>query len=136
MGNPVPTLVSYAPLIASAIASIAFLSGLWQFWHTQRLTREVKAVELFLKFNELNQQLAEGGRRENEATIFWKCNALVAITESVFNLTQGNKSWAATVHWMLEAQKEFLTAQPLNCETFSPAFLKLLKEAVPRVQCG
>jgi hypothetical protein len=120
-----------APLIASAIAAIAFLSGLWQFRHTQLLTREVKAVELFLKFNELNQQIAESKRSEEHDAVFWRRNAMVAITEAVFNLTQGNKSWEATVRWMFEVQKEFLTRQPFAGDTFSPGFVRLLKEAIP-----
>ena len=127
-------IIRYAPLLASTVATAAFLSGLWQFRRTQRLTREVKAVELFLKFNELNQQLAQLSEVDHQAN-FWKHNALLAMTEAVFKLTVGERPWRETVAWMLEAQRWFLTQNPINCATFSGKFVKAMKQAVPQLQC-
>ena len=81
-----------APLLASTIAIAAPLSGLWQFRTTQRRVGESKAIDLFLKFNELNDQLTKGGGAESlQAIVFWQHNAFLAITEAVFKLTKGDE---------------------------------------------
>ena len=128
-------LIPYAPLFASTVAVIAILSGLWQFRRTQQLTREVKAVELFLKFNELNQQLASVITEKERKATFWQHNALVAITEAVYRLTIGDQSWEATVSWMLKAQEPFLTQSPVNCQSFSREFVTKMKLAIPNMKC-
>ncbi len=55
--------------------------------------REMKAIELFLKFNEQREELvAKPPPRKGDAA-YWRSNALLAATEGVFKLTRGDKGW-------------------------------------------
>jgi hypothetical protein len=141
---------SIATVLAAAIAGVALLVGLWQFNRTQQLTRqnlllqakalqherEVKAIELFLKFNELNAELVSESRSAGSEGAFWKHNALLAITESVFRLTAGDVGWRETVLWMLQIQKPFIVDNPINCKTFAPEFIELIKSSCPEMRCA
>ena len=128
-------LIRFAPLLASTIAIAAILSGLWQFRQTQRLSREAKAVDLFLKFNELNEGLIANPASNLEDVSFWKFNALLTITEAVFRLTDGEATWKHTVHWMLRLQEPFLTTNGVKSRTFSPRFVREIRMAVPNAKC-
>jgi hypothetical protein len=122
--------------LASTIAIAAILSGLWQFRQTQRLSREAKAVDLFLKFNELNEELVVNPVTNRENATFWKINALLTITEAVFRLTDGEATWKQTVHWMLRLQEPFLTTNGVNSKTFFPEFVREIRVAVPNAKCN
>lgn len=124
-------IIGFAPFFASFVAIIAMLSGLWQFKKTQRLVRETKAIDLFLKFNELNEQLSKIESSENKSMVFWQSNAMLAITETIFKLTEGDDSWRETVKWMLEIQDSFLIDTGINSKSYSPAFVSLMKEIIP-----
>ena len=111
-----------ATVLATLVAAGAFVFGVYQFRDTQQMARrnlelqmetlqqdrEKKAVELFLKFNEQEQELAtKPPPRKGEAG-YWRYNALLATTEAVFRLTRGDEGWEETVSWMLEVQRPFL----------------------------
>jgi hypothetical protein len=128
-------LLKYAPLLASVIATVAILSGLWQFRTTQRLTREAKAVDLFLKFNELTEKLPTTQGTRPPQSSFWQYNALLTITQAIFALTRGIHSWDSTIEWMLQTQNWFLTQNSINCQSFSPEFVIRMKKAVPQIRC-
>jgi len=139
-----------ATIIASLVAILAFGFGLSQFTDTQQLAREnlrlqaqalshereSKAVELFLKFNELKKEVANKPLPKKGGAAFWHHNMLLAITESVFKLTEGDAGWLETVSWMLEGQRPFLESAPQGCKTFADAFVVLMRHAAPRITCS
>lgn len=118
----------------SSVATILAVGlGLWQFWETQDLAREnlanereMKAVELFVKFNEVQEKLTKDGKKIEDVG-YWSGNGLVAIAESISNFTHGNKSWDSTVSWMLDELAPFLIKNQLECKTYSPSFANLLR---------
>ena len=142
-------IASVATVVASAVAVIAFLAGLWQFNQTLRLTRgnlrqqselfrherEAKAIDLFLRFSELQHRLAGQPLSRTDEATFWQHNALLGISESIYKLTAGDTDWGETVLWMLQAQKPFIGANRINCKTFTPAFIEKMRETVPELQC-
>ena len=126
-------IVNFLAGLSSFVTIVAFVLGLWQFWETQNLAqenlaneREMKAVELFIKFNEVQEKLTEGGKK-TEDVAYWSGNGLVAIVESISNLTHGNKSWDSTVSWMLDELAPFLIKNQPECKTYSPSFADLLR---------
>jgi hypothetical protein len=140
---------NWASIAASIIAAIALLTGLGQFIVTQRLShknlelqaetlkteREMKAIELFVKFNEMEQEVATKPPPRRGDAAFWRYSALLSITESVFTLTKGDLSWDVTVAWMLDTQRPFLSQTPFNCKMFAPLFLDRMKLTVPELRC-
>jgi hypothetical protein len=143
-------VASIATVVASIVAIIALTVGLWQFNKTQRFAREnlrlqaktlqhereVKAIELFLKFNELQQEATSAAPSKKGDATFWRHNALVAITESVYRLTAGDAGWEETVIWMLQIQRPFLTQNIFNCKTYDPMFVEKIKQVVPELRCA
>ena len=141
-------LASVSTLAASIVALLAFLAGLWQFNRTQRLTRtnlelqsdllhherEARAVELFIKFNELKASTAGKPLDQSDEALFWQHNSMVAITESVHKLTHGDKTWDQTVVWMLERQDAFLRLNAIDNATYSPTFLALIEKTLPKAR--
>ena len=125
-------LAEHLSAIAVALAAlVAILVGGRQFAETQRLTRETQAVELLIKFNELSVNRDA----EDEDRAFWTNNARLTITESIHHLTVRNKSWEATVLWMLGTQTDFLTSRRLVCSTYSPSFMDILKQSGIPFKC-
>jgi hypothetical protein len=129
-------LVPYAQVLGPLVTAIAFLAGLWQFRRTQLLSREAKAIDLFLKFNELKDQLAKRETDKLPEAAFWQHNALLAITEAVFRLTEGDRSWEATVDWMLKSQQWFLTQTSIVCASYSARFVARMRRVVPDLRCA
>ena len=142
-------LAHIATVIAALVAILAFGFGLSQFNETQRLTREnlklqmealshereSKAIDLFVKFNELQKEVAGKPLPRKGEAGFWHHNMLLALTESIYKLTEGDTGWHETVVWMLTSQKPFLVAVPQGCKTFAAEFLKLMKDAAPAMRC-
>ena len=95
---------SYFATIAVAVVGIcALLVGVYQFSETQKqqretleLERQAKAVELFVKYNDLMREAAAQKSRENTGAVFWRNNLSIAITESIWNLTIGDSGWEST----------------------------------------
>lgn len=126
-------LESVSVVIASLVAVVTFLVGLWQFDQTQKLARdnlanerEMKAVELFVKFNDLQEKFSASAHVTPEVE-YWRGNSMVAITESISNLTRGKSGWDFTVNWMIDVLAPFLLKNPPKCETYSDDFASLLK---------
>lgn len=123
-----------ATISASVVAVVLLFFGVYQFNETQTLAqenlrneREMKAVELFVKFNELQEERVASTSDNAGEAAYWRGNTLVAITESIYNLSEGNASWKATVEWMLNVQEPYLIQNPPNCNTYSAEFSALLK---------
>lgn len=131
-----------ATVIAAIIAALAIGFGYHQFRQTQllatdnlKLQREMYAEELFLKFAEQMSSGMGGSIPPRGHPDFWKHSALLAITESVYRLTKGDTGWLATVTAMLHAQKPFLQATAIECETFNAEFIAHVKSVVPTLNC-
>ena len=155
MANPGPgplaKLAQYAPLAATVIVSMVFVLGGWQFVETQRAQRESlalqnlavhqsneiaqadinsKAVDLFMRYNELMLQVAapvpKGVKRE---TRYWKENLAISLLESLSNLTRGRAEWEQTILWALDRHLRFIREQRLACNGYSPDFIHVLERA-------
>lgn len=100
------------------------------------LARDVKtaeinsrAVDLFLRYNELMQQVAApAGKGVKKEQRYWKEHLAVSLLESLFNLTRGNREWEQTVSWALERHGRFVREQRLGCAAYSEAFVRLLEK--------
>ena len=128
------------------------LAGLQQFAETQRVQREsivarqallvregeVRAVEsnaraadLFIKYNDLVQQLnampARNVRRDGR---YWKEGLAVGLLESLFNLTRGDRDWEASIAWSLERHARFVREQRLPCATYSDEFVRFVEKSL------
>lgn len=142
--------VNIATVAGAVVATIAFLFGVWQFYETQQLAREnlrlqaetlaherdTKAIELFIRFNELQKEVASKPLPRKGDAAFWHYNMMLSLTESVFRLTEGDAGWRETVKFMLDTQRPFLEGVPQGCGTFSQPFLELMKAAVPKLHCA
>jgi hypothetical protein len=140
----------FATIIASLVATFTFSFGLLQFNETQKLAREnlrlqtetlihereTKAIELFVKYNELQKEIADKPSPRKGDAAFWHHNLLLTLTESVFRLTEDDFGWGQTVGWMLQSQKTFLESVEQGCRTFAPKFLNLMKTAAPAMKCA
>jgi hypothetical protein len=138
-----------ATVAPAVIAAAAFLFGVCQFTQTQKLARknlelqaetlqqerESKAVDLFLKFNEKQQELAAKPPPRKGEAAFWRYNAMLSTTEAVYILTRGDVGWEETVSWMLEVQQPYLKQTQFPCKTFSQDFLVEMRKAVPGLKC-
>ena len=139
-----------ANITAAIVATLALLAGSYQFWRTQELTqqnlrlqaetlnndRESKAIEFFVKFNEIKKELAgKPVPTSDTSPDFWSHNLALSLTESVFRLTEGDPGWKKTVLWMLESQRQFLESVPQGCKTFAQNFRFLMQKTAPSMRC-
>lgn len=116
---------SIATIVACFVAVVALILGARQFAATQKSSRESQAVELFLKFNQLN---IEQALSSNEQSDHWYNNSKFAITESLFEIAHKSKSWADTVRWMLDQQKEFIRGGSFDVDTYTERFRAFCKK--------
>jgi hypothetical protein len=151
--EPRPTTLegpaNIATIVASVVATMALIFGYVPFHETQLLTRkamelqvsaleherEAKAIDLFLKFNEIQQAIASPSRKTKGEVLFWQQNIALTTTESVFKLTQGDAGWMATVAFMLQEQRDFLKKNGLQCATFLPAFVEFVTKEMGEDVC-
>ena len=99
-------------MASSLVVVAAVVFGSYQFYETQKLQREsiaiqkdsfepernAKAVELFVKYNELMMQPTTGvSKAAKREAWYWKENLAVSLLESLFNLTSGRQEWEAMV---------------------------------------
>lgn len=140
---------SLATILASFVAALALSFGYYQFQATQLLTRqtlelqkdalqherEAKAIDLFLKFNEVQTGISTPARGKTADVLFWQQNMAMTITEAVFKLMQSDPGWMATVKFMLREQEKFLKQDGLECETFLKDFIDLAREVVKQDIC-
>lgn len=121
----VSVLANWSTIAACIVAVIALLLGTRQFAETQRASRETQAVELFLKFNQLNIEQALSSNAESD---HWYNNSKFAITESLFEIAHKSESWAHTIRWMLEQQDDFIRSGNFDVETYTKGFRKFCKK--------
>lgn len=139
-------------LAASIVAIIVLIAGASQFSDTQRAQRasiarhdevlhlerdsrqaetHAKAVELFMKYNELmlqlNTPLPKGAKRE---TRYWKENLALGLLDALTNLTHGNREWENTITWALERHARFIREQRTACTAYSDEFIHLLEKSI------
>ena len=146
-----------ATVVGAIFAVVTFWIGLGQFTKTQELAREnlrlqaetldrqiaawgleqeAKTVDLYLKFNELKEELATkplpASKKEAQ---YWRHNRLLGITEMVFRLTENDAGWQKTVGLMIESQTPFLTRIEFACDTFAERFKARLLAEVKGFRC-
>ena len=127
-------IANVATIVASVVAVAALIGGLWQFKLTEETTREAKAIDLYLRFNEINGALPEYSTTRDPPDAFWRRNALVTFTESVFRLTAPDPGWREKVDWMILVQRPFLTSTAVNRRTYSQPFVRVLETAIPELR--
>jgi hypothetical protein len=111
-------------VLAAVIALAAVLIGSYQFVAAQKSSREVNAVDLFLKFNQLSLDQSVADNTEAD---FWYNNSKLSVTESLYNIIIGIESWEHTVAWMLSCQAEFINEIDFCTNTYTKEFLSFLK---------
>ena len=138
-----------ATIVASLAATFALCLGYLQFHTTQELTRETlqlqldalehgresKAIDLFLKFNEVQQGINNPAVSTSEEVKFWQQNLAITITESIYKLTENDQGWMATVAFMLREQRDFLEKHGLDCSTFLPSFIEFVNNELGEDVC-
>ncbi|MBA3003596.1 MAG: hypothetical protein FP813_07080 [Desulfurivibrio sp.] len=110
---------NWSTIVACIVAVFALVLGARQFVETQKASREYQAVELFLKFNQLNIEQALSSNLESD---HWYNNSKFAITESLFEIAHKSESWASTIRWMLEQQEDFIRSGNFDVETYTKRF--------------
>ena len=129
------SLADFWTIVASITAVGALIVSSRQFRLTQRSTRESQAIDLLLKFNQLNidqQKLAieaatKPALAEEKKTDLWYGNCKMAITEALFEISHHSPSWRSTIRWMLHMQMDFILEGGFECETFSSEFRAFCK---------
>lgn len=99
------------------------------------LEREMKAIELFIKFNQQQQLITAKPLLKKGGMDFWKHNILLVETETVFRVTKGDAAWEDTIAWIFEGQRPFLRQTMFKCNTIAVDFVELVKIAVPNLKC-
>jgi hypothetical protein len=159
-----PSLSNWATIAAALVAGLTFYFGYLQFRETQEATRqtlnlqregldldrESKAVELFVKYNEMMAEpgpsppprpaWAAGATQSPSPAkpggeFSWQDNNALAIAEAIYKLRRDDEGWRATVGWMLSHHTDFLEKTGIDCGTYDEEFIELLKQQVPRVLC-
>ena len=132
-----------ATIFAALVAAASFYYGYHQFSKTQQDARKVltlqeqaleqdrdsKAVDLFVKYNEMMSV----PRRTGEG--FWRENLGLSIAESIFRLRSNDAGWKETVAWMLSNHIAHLKQNGLNCPTYDAEFVKLANAAAQDDLC-
>jgi len=119
-----PIAANVSTVMAAVTALVAVLIGSWQFIAAQKASREVNAVDLFLKFNQLSldQSVAD-----NQDADFWYNNSKLSVTESLYNIIIGIESWEHTVKWMLDCQVDFINETSFATNTYTKEFLSFMR---------
>ena len=130
-------------MASSLVVVAAVVFGSYQFYETQKLQREsiaiqkdsfepernAKAVELFVKYNELMMQPTTGvSKAAKREAWYWKENLAVSLLESLFNLTSGRQEWEAMVGWALEKHGRFIREQRLSCGAYTEQFISYVEK--------
>lgn len=140
-----------ATILASLSVIVAVSVGSYQFSETQKNQRALfvaqetalgeariaktaelnsRAIELFLKYNELMLQAnAPASKNVRPETRFWKEHLAVNLLESLFNLTRGSKEWENAIRWAVDRHARFIQKQQLSCASYSPEFVAYLEES-------
>lgn len=112
-------------IIAGIVGVFALTMSARQFIATQISSRETQAVDLFIKFNQLN---IEQKLSSNDESDHWYNNCKFAITESLYLIAHKQKNWLNTVKWMLAQQEDFINSGGFAVDTYSDRFVEFCKE--------
>jgi hypothetical protein len=126
---------NWSTIAASVTAVLALTISAFQFYLTQRSSRESQAIDLYLKWNNLyideeNNRHAANKTTLNVESSYWYDNCKLAITEALFEVTYGSREWSATVEYMLKRQGKSVSEDGLKWDTYSPRFRKLLRKSL------
>ena len=123
--DPFSVAADIATMIACIVAVIAVIMSASQFIATQKSSRETQAVELFIKFNQLN---IEQRHSSNHVSDHWYNNCKFAITESIYHIAYKSKGWVSTVKWMLDQQADFIHGEGFAVDSYSEIFRAFCKQ--------
>lgn len=135
-------LAYIATIIAAIIAAVSVLVAGHQFKATQGLERdnldlerEAKAVDLFVKYNEMMRGTAARTSVKNPETVDWRSNLAIGIAESIFRLRSNDSGWVATVGWILQNEDRERVVNDLDCTTYDPRFVLLAAKTLGHSVC-
>ena len=129
----------FASVVGAVIAAIAVLIAGSQFREAQAIGREARAVDLFVKYNEL--MIAQPSPAAETVPVgtdprMWRSNLAVAIAEAVFRFTKGDAGWKLTTRYMVETHKDYLVGpNHPDCKTYDRAFVDFINEVVHHDLC-
>jgi hypothetical protein len=130
--NYISISADLATILACITAIAALVISTTQFYLTQTATRESQAVDLFLKWNELN--IEEAGisptaqpSNQNGRSTDWYGNCKMAITEALYEVSHRSPSWEKTCEWMLSMQHNFIVEGGFDVNTYCPRFRKFCR---------
>ena len=140
----------WATIVAAAVAVFTFYYGYQQFRQTQQATRdalalqreaaevdrESKAVELFVKYNEVMLEPHPSPKSGKAPSEFWRDNLAISIAESIFKLRGNEAGWRETVRWMLSNHAENLKKKGLDCPTYDGEFVKFVNQVMQKNVCN
>jgi hypothetical protein len=131
-----------ATITASIVAVAALIFGTYQFRCTQTLQREnldfereTKAVDLFIKYNDLKREASERRAKESKEGTEWQDNVLIGIAESIWDLRHEVPAWRKTVEWMLAEEDKSSKITDLGCDTYDRSFVEFARHAVGHEVC-
>lgn len=138
-----------ATIVAALVTVGGLYYGVTQFAKTQEDARRVyaqqeqaldqerdsKAMDLFVKYNELMSEAAPGKKSGEGGSNYWRDNLAIAIAESIFRFRRNDSGWKQTVVWMLSNHTSYLKKNGLNCPTYDPDFVKLANTATQANLC-
>jgi hypothetical protein len=116
-----------ATVIAAVIAAVAIILGYEQFSKGHELEKKSKAVDYFIKYNEI--------MKDTPANNFWSYNVSMSIAESIYKLRRDDSGWVETVEWMLIQHKDSLKTAGLGCRTFDDDLEELAKTVAGKDVC-
>jgi hypothetical protein len=146
----IQNLSSLATIIAALVAMVAFGLGYKQFNETQQSTRktlslqrealemerESRAVDLFVKYNDLMREPRPKRMNRAPDADLWRSNLAIGIAESIFRLRRSDEGWKNTVEWMISQHSKFLGRRRLNCQTYDSEFVSLITDAMGQDVCS
>ena len=123
----------------TSVAGLVFAGYQFSITNTARqeaVTRErqMKAVDLFIKYNELKLNASE--RKMDAAEAASRRGMSVALTESIFLLEGDDRGWRETVKGMIVEEDGPQHQLSVDCATLDDSFEKFAAESVGRNICA
>ncbi len=132
-----------ATMVAAVITAFLLLLAAYQFRAAQQdaretldLEREAKAVDLYVRYNDLMQDAAARKTARNPRGAEWRGNLVVLLAESIFRLRKADSGWVATVAGMLQTEDSIAVVNDLDCRTYDPAFVALAVSTLKHRVCS
>lgn len=116
------------------VAVVTIVAGAIQFRKGQDSEHESKAVDLFIKYDELMERAASSKVKDNPENS-WREYMAIGIAEAIFRLKRGDRGWENSVRGMVLDHKDFLKSHLMDCETYDSDFVKLVKEEAQADLC-